>query len=83
AGAFWPQLNGGKGRHAVARAICHGKKGEKRKRYPAGQEDQLGTLGLVPTAVVLWNTFYMRAALDHPRAQGKTLNDEDIARLSP
>ncbi len=25
----------------------------------------------------------MQAALDHLRAQGETLNDEDIARLSP
>ncbi|BDG96871.1 hypothetical protein TUM13867_47830 (plasmid) [Escherichia coli] len=54
-----------------------------RKRYTDGQEDQLGTLGLVTNAVVLWNTIYMQAALDHLRAQGETLNDEDIARLSP
>ncbi|MCO5779521.1 Tn3 family transposase, partial [Enterobacter hormaechei] len=44
---------------------------------------QLGALGLVTNAVVLWNTMYMQAALDHLRAQGETLNDEDIARLSP
>ncbi|MDZ9327681.1 Tn3 family transposase, partial [Escherichia coli] len=54
-----------------------------RKRYTDGQEDQLGALGLVTNAVVLWNTIYMQAALDHLRAQGETLNDEDIARLSP
>ncbi|HED3123866.1 TPA: Tn3 family transposase, partial [Escherichia coli] len=54
-----------------------------RKRYTDGQEDQLGALGLVTNAVVLWNTMYMQAALDHLRAQGETLNDEDIARLSP
>ncbi len=73
------QLNRGESRHAVARAICHGQKGEIRKRYTDGQEDQLGTLGLVTNAVVLWNTIYMQAALDHLRAQGETLNDEDIA----
>ncbi|WP_407228281.1 Tn3 family transposase [Escherichia coli] len=38
------QLNRGESRHAVARAICHGQKGEIRKRYTDGQEDQLGTL---------------------------------------
>lgn len=43
----------------------------------------MGALGLVTNAVVLWNTIYMQAALDHLRAQGETLNDEDIARLSP
>lgn len=77
------QLNRGESRPAVARAICHGQKGEIRKRYTDGQEDQLGALGLVTNAVVLWNTIYMQAALDHLRAQGETLNDEDIARLSP
>ncbi len=40
------QLNRGESRHAVARAICHGQKGEIRKRYTDGQEDQLGALGL-------------------------------------
>ncbi len=56
------QLNRGESRHAVARAICHGQKGEIRKRYTDGQEDQLGALGLVTNAVVLWNTIYMQAA---------------------
>jgi TnpA family transposase len=76
------QLNRGESRHAVARAVCHGQKGEIRKRYSDGQEDQLGALGLVTNAVVLWNTIYMQAALDHIRAQGEIFNDEDIARLS-
>lgn len=47
------QLNRGEGRHAVARVICHGQRGEIRKRYREGQEDQLGALGLVTNAVVL------------------------------
>ncbi|MCA2422816.1 Tn3 family transposase [Vibrio alginolyticus] len=54
-----------------------------RKRYREGQEDQLGSLGLVTNAVVLWNTIYMQAALEHVERQGETLKDEDIARLSP
>ena len=49
------QLNRGEGRHKVARTICHGKRGEIRKAYREGQEDQLGALGLVTNAVVLWN----------------------------
>ena len=40
-------------------------------------------LGLVTNAVVLWNTIYMQATLDHLRAQGETLNDEDITHISP
>ncbi|WPI51074.1 Tn3 family transposase (plasmid) [Klebsiella pneumoniae] len=34
-------------------------------------------------AVVLWNTIYMQAALDHLRNEGETINEEDEARLSP
>ncbi|MFA0318304.1 Tn3 family transposase, partial [Vibrio cyclitrophicus] len=36
-------------------------------RYREGQEDQLGALGLVTNALVLWNTIYMQASLDHLR----------------
>jgi len=47
-----------------------------------GQEDQLGALGLVTNAVVLWNTIYMQAALDHLQ-QSQAVQEEDEARLSP
>ncbi len=77
------QLNRGESRHAVARAICHGQRGEIRKRYREGQEDQLGALGLVTNALVLWNTIYMQAALDHLKQQGEDVKAEDEARLSP
>jgi TnpA family transposase len=77
------QLNRGEGRHAVARVICHGQRGEIRKRYREGQEDQLGALGLVTNAVVLWNTLYMQAALDHLRQQLQAVSQEDEERLSP
>ncbi|VVP31306.1 Tn3 family transposase [Pseudomonas fluorescens] len=77
------QLNRGEGRHAVARAICHGQRGEIRKRYREGQEDQLGALGLVTNALVLWNTIYMQAALGHLKQQGEETVENDEARLSP
>ena len=76
------QLNRGEGRHSVTRIICHGQLGEIRKRYSKGKEDQLGALGSVTNAVVLWNTIYMQAALDHTR-QAMDIREEDIARLSP
>jgi TnpA family transposase len=77
------QLNRGEGRHAVARRICHGQRGEIRKRYREGQEEQLTALGLVTNAVVLWNTLYMEAALEQLRAEGFEVRSEDVARLSP
>jgi hypothetical protein len=77
------QLNRGEGRHAVARVICYGQRGEIRKRYREGQEDQLGALGLVTNALVLWNTIYMQEVLDYLKKQSMEIKNEDEARLSP
>jgi len=63
------QLNRGEGRHSLARAVFHGRKGELRQRYREGQEDQLGALGLVVNMLVLWTTQYMDLALAQMRAR--------------
>jgi TnpA family transposase len=70
------------GRHDLARHIFHGRKGELHQAYRAGQEDQLGALGLVLNCVTLWNTAYLDRALTELRAQGYPVLDEDVARLS-
>ena len=77
------QLNRGEGRHSLARVVFHGKRGELRQRYREGQEDQLGSLGLVINMIVLWNTIYIEAVLAQLRREGCTVRDEDAARLSP
>lgn len=46
-------------------------------------EDQLGALGFVLNALVLFNTRYMDAALEKLRADGFEVRDQDVARLSP
>jgi TnpA family transposase len=77
------QLNRGEQRHQLARVVFHGRRGELRQRYRDGQEDQLGTLGLVVNLIVLWNTIYMDAALAQLRIEGFPIRDEDVARLTP
>ncbi|HZF98902.1 MAG TPA: Tn3 family transposase [Pseudoxanthomonas sp.] len=77
------QLNRGEGRHSVARAVFHGRRGELRQHYREGQEDQLGALGLVLNMIVLWNTVYMEAALNQLRQDGYPVHNADVARLSP
>lgn len=77
------QLNRGEGRHSLGRELYHGQKGQMRKRYREGQEDQLSALGLVLNVVALWNTRYMEAALQHLRDSGEEVKPEDMARLSP
>ena len=77
------QLNKGESRHSLARTVYHGRRGEIYEKYREGQEDQLNALGLAINAIVLWNTVYMQAALDHLRATGVVVKEEDEARLSP
>ncbi|WP_331761108.1 Tn3 family transposase (plasmid) [Streptomyces anulatus] len=77
------QANLQEGRHALARKIFHGKAGQLYQRYQDGMEDQIGALGLVLNALVLFNTRYMDAAVTQLRADGFDVRDEDVARLSP
>lgn len=51
--------------------------------YRDGMEDQLGALGLVLNAIVLWTTRYIDAAATQLKAEGHELREEDMARLSP
>ena len=76
------QLTVQESRHKLARDICHGKKGTIHQAYRDGMEDQLGSLGLVLNAVVLWTTRYIDAAVAQLRAEGHEIRDEDVARLS-
>ena len=82
-GGTLTQLNRGEGRHGVARAVFHGKRGELREHYREGQKDQLRTLDLVLNMIVLWNTSYIKAALNQLRGDGFDVRDEEVARLSP
>lgn len=76
------QLNRTESRHKWAREVCHGQRGQIRKRYREGQEE-LNTLGLVLNAMVLWNTLYMDQALQHLKTTGVAILPADVARLSP
>jgi TnpA family transposase len=77
------QLTVQESRHRLARAIFHGRRGQIYQRYREGQEDQLGALGLVLNAVLLWNTRYTDAAITALRDAGQEMSETDIARLSP
>ena len=77
------QLNRHEKRHELSRKVFHGQRGEVRKRYREGQEDQLGALGLVVNAVCLFNSLYLDEAIRRLRDHGEEVTDEDLARVSP
>ena len=68
---------------ACAREVFHGQRGALRQRYREGQEDQLGSLGLVTNVIILWNTIYTGVILDQLRKEGYPVYDRDVAHLSP
>jgi len=76
-------LNRGETRNGLARDVFHGQRGQLRKHYQAGQENQLDTLGIMINIIVLWQTVYIQAALDHLAAIGHHPDPADVARLSP
>ena len=77
------QLNRVEFRNKLARKLCFGNRGRISKKYRDGQEEQLNALGFVLNMIVLWNTRYMNAALNHLRSTDFDVRDEDIERLSP
>lgn len=77
------QLTVQESRHKLARDVCHGKRGTIHQAYRDGMEGQLGALGLVLNAIVLWTTRYIDAAVTQLQAEGHEIRAEDLARLSP
>ncbi len=77
------QLNRTEARHDLARAVFHGRRGDLYQAYRAGQEDQLGALGLVLNAIALFNTRYLDRAVRYVQNRGKAVDDHDLERLSP
>jgi len=76
-------LSRGERRNSLARAVFHGQRGQIRRHYQVGQENQLDSLGIMINVIVLWETVYIQAALDHLSANGYPLDPADIARLTP
>ena len=75
------QLNRQEFRHRLARRVCHGRRGELTSGYREGQEEKLGTLGLMLNVIALWNA--IQAVVDNLQAQGHAIDPGDLARISP
>ncbi len=45
----------------LARAVFHGQRGQLRRHYQVGQENQLDSLGIMINVIVLWQTVYIQA----------------------
>lgn len=77
------QLNRHESRHKLIRKVCHGERGEIKKAYRQGQEEQLGAIGLVVNMIALWNATYIQATTNQLKREGWNINIADIKRMSP
>jgi TnpA family transposase len=77
------QLNKGEALHALRDFLFFAQKGTVRRKQEEEQLHQAGCLNLLTNAVVVWNTVYMAAAIDHLRAQGYPVREANLTHLSP
>lgn len=77
------QLNRQELRHKLGRRVLHANGGEIRTPLRLDQEEVFGALGLTLNAIVYWNAVYMQAAINQLQSENQSINNADIARLSP
>jgi TnpA family transposase len=77
------QLNKGEALHALRDFLFMADKGVIRRKQEEAQTNQAMCLTLLTNAVVVWNTVYMQAVLDHLRAKGHPMQEDDLVHLSP
>ena len=76
-------LNKSEARHALAQAVFVHKQGRIADRTLQNQEHRASGLNLVIASIALWNTLYMRRAVQHLRERDVAAPDELLAHLSP
>jgi TnpA family transposase len=69
--------------HSLVRSLCVGQLGEFRLRDLDAQLNRASCLQLVTAMVITWNAAYLSAAVEKLRAEGMTVEDEQLARILP
>ena len=77
------QLNRGERRHQLARRLFFANQGAFQTGDYEEMMNKATCLSLLSNAVVVWNTVQMSRTIAQLRANGETIADEDLARVSP
>ena len=77
------ELNKGEAENALKRAIFFHRAGRLRDHGLQAQSHCASALNLVAGAIVLWNTTYLEAAMQHLERQGRPVPTDMLAHLSP
>lgn len=76
-------LNKGEARNALARAIFFNRLGEMRDRSFENQAYRASGLNLLVSAIILWNTRYLQAALEDLGQHGTDPRPELVRHVAP
>jgi TnpA family transposase len=77
------QLNKGESMHALRRDLRYAHGGAFTSRHLTGQTEQAWCLTVLTNAVVTWTTEYYGLAVAAMRAEGRHVEDEALAHISP
>jgi len=77
------QLNKGESLHALRRDLLYAHEGMIRARHLEAQTEQAWCLTLATNAVIAWTTEYYGLAVEQMRRQGRRIDDEVLAHISP
>ncbi|GAA5050107.1 Tn3 family transposase [Nocardia callitridis] len=77
------QLNKGESIHALKRGLIYAHEGAFRARHLEAQTEQAWCLTLATNAVIAWTTEYYGLAVEQMRRQGRRIDAEVLAHISP
>ena len=70
-------------RHGLSRWVFFGNQGEFDTGDYVEIMNKASCLSLVSNAILYWNTVKISDIVDRARQQGETINDDDLAHISP
>ena len=77
------QLTKGEERHGLSRWVFFGNQGEFDTGDYVEIMNKASCLSLVSNAILYWNTVKISDIVDRARQQGETINDDNLAHISP
>ena len=77
------QLNKGESVHALKRDVFYANEGAISRRHLQQQTEQAWCLTLATNGITTWTTEYLGLAVDHLRAEGRRVDPELLAHVSP
>jgi hypothetical protein len=77
------QLNKGESLHSLREFLFFAVRGKIRRKQDEEQGHQAMYLNLLTNCVITWNTVYMAAIIDQLRREDYSVQESDLAYLSP